>query len=84
MSLRTIETKMGVKMETFEPTLWLIVKKGDQPILAKSFTMGLVTSNDIGDHVDATIKFISNMLVEDGEPPLSKEEIFYYKLTKEN
>lgn len=70
-------------METFEPTLWIIVKRGDIPVLVESVTLSYAGDITIRDPIDRTLNWINSMLVENGEAPLSKEEIFYYKLTKE-
>ena len=82
--MRHIETKVGVKMETFEPTMWIIVKRGDIPVLVETVTLNIQGDYLIDNPIDTSLGWINTMLVEAGEPPLSTEEIFYYKLTKEN
>lgn len=84
MSLRTVKTKMGVTMETFEPTVFVTVMRENVPILTKTFTLELVEDyQGISDNEGYQIKHINKLLEDIGELPLSDEEIFYYILTKE-
>lgn len=84
MSLRTIKNGLNINPETLEPEGWIIVLRNNIPLIVKSFM--LESDNNRYKSLvltDYHFKVINTLLVETGESPLSKEEIFYYKLTKD-
>ena len=84
MNLRTVETTIGIIKETFETALYLTIKREGVPILTNAFTVEVVdATQDLIDIEHYQLKSINMLLVDIGEPPLSNEEIFYYKLTKD-
>ena len=83
MDIRTIETNVTVDPSSFEPILWLILRKNNTVIFAKHFILQLSGDYVIENHIDTKLYLLNNLLVEHGEAPLTTEEIVLYKLSQD-
>lgn len=81
MSLRIVRCLFGVEPNTFAPTLWLTITKDD-----KVLAVGEIEWNTFDSNVSYSLRDINlanSLLKSVKEPPLTIEEIFLYKITKE-
>jgi hypothetical protein len=83
MSLRNIQINPTFDPNSFEPILCFMVKKEDTVVFSEQLVLQISGDYPIENPIDTTLNILNSLLVGQGEPPLTTEEIVLYKLTKD-
>lgn len=83
MNLRTVESHVWIDPRSFELMFHFVLRKNNTIVFDKELAWPVYVDDKIEHIKDQPLNILNYLLIEHNHQPLTKEEIFLYKLTKD-